>query len=67
MHALLIANTPQSIELVMRIARRDGSGARMLTQEHGPGLFLGEHSPHVLAVNRREEELCEMLTVVSSK
>ena len=33
----------------------------LLMQTHGPGFFVGESGLHVLAANRREEELCDAL------
>ena len=48
-HALLIANTPQSIRLAMDIFAR---WPRLLTYGHAQGFFTGEHALHILAVNR---------------
>jgi hypothetical protein len=59
-HALLIANNPEALELVMRLYREVPS---LLMQIHGPGFFVGEGGLHVLVVNRREEELCEALRI----
>ena len=59
-HALLIANNPEALELVLRLYREVPP---LLMQTHGPGFFVGEGGLHVLAVNRREEELCEALRI----
>ena len=57
-HALLIANTEGALTLCMELYRLH---PHLLMQAHGPGFFTGEHGLHVLAVNRREAELCEAL------
>lgn len=57
-HAILIANNMESLSLVLRLY---ASVPSLLMQTHGPGFFVGESGLHVLAVNRREEELCEAL------
>ena len=57
-HALLIANNAASLKLVLELYQL---WPRLLLQKHGPGFFLGEHGLHVLAVNRREYELCRAL------
>ena len=63
-HALLIANTPQSLELCIQIFRR---WPRLLPHAHGPGLFQGEHALHILAVNRRDDELCIVLEIAAKR
>eukprot|EP00966_Prymnesium_polylepis_P331997 7387536-Prymnesium_polylepis.1 len=54
-HGLLVANTPMSLQLVMRIY---GEHPKLLLQQHQEGPFLGDNPLYVLAANEREEELC---------
>eukprot|EP00966_Prymnesium_polylepis_P269183 6218403-Prymnesium_polylepis.1 len=59
-HALAIANTDASLEMISELYAR---WPRMISLVHGPGLYQGEHALHIMAVNRREEELCKMLDI----
>ena len=40
---------------------------RLVFHGHGPGLFQGEHALHILAVNRREDTLCELLELAHAR
>ncbi len=62
-HAIVLANTPQAVELTERVIFARPS---LLTQVHtkhrlGFPLFAGEGTLHVLAVNRQEELLCRLI------
>ena len=59
-HAILIANNPEALNCTLRLY---ASVPSLLMQTHGPGFFVGESGLHVLAVNRREEELCDALAL----
>jgi hypothetical protein len=57
---LLLSNTKEAMKqcLALYALRPD-----MLLQVHFPGPFVGESALHVVAINRREDELCEMLLI----
>ena len=57
-HALAIANTKESLNLVVDLCR---GNPRLVMQAHGPGLFLHETLLHILAVNRQQDLLLELL------
>ena len=59
-HALLISNTPAAIKLVLRIFER---WPRLMTLTHGRGPFQAENSFHILAANRRENDLIRALGI----
>lgn len=63
-HALLVANTEQSILLAMRLFKAEPG---LMLQTHGPGPFYGENCMHCIAVNSHEEELCEMIALATKK
>ncbi|KAL1507839.1 hypothetical protein AB1Y20_007447 [Prymnesium parvum] len=60
LHALAISNTPEALSLICELI---SLWPRMIPLVHGAGLYLGEHLFHILAVNRREDELCRMLHI----
>ena len=37
----------------------------LLTHQHGPGPFIGEHSMHIMVVNRNEDLLCRCLQLAT--
>lgn len=55
---LMVANTAAAMELARTIYTLRPA---LLGQQHAPGPFLGETVFHVLAANRREEELCAFI------
>ncbi|KAL1496128.1 hypothetical protein AB1Y20_014749 [Prymnesium parvum] len=57
-HAMLISNSAAAIKVVHQIYCR---WPRMMTLTYGRGLFQGENALHILAANRKEQELIEML------
>ena len=59
-HALTLSNRDLSIAFVIRAAR---SRPELLCQQHLPPIFTGETCLHILAVNCREDELCDLLDV----
>ena len=63
LHSLLLANTSPSIALAMAIYN---ARPRLLLQVHADGPFTGEHGLHILAVNRRELELCTLVRLAVS-
>ena len=63
-HALLVANTEQSLLLAMRLFKAEPG---LMLQTHAPGPFYGENCMHCIAVNSHEDELCEMLALASKK
>lgn len=64
LHVLLIANTPAALALAMALAH---ARPRLLLQSHAEGFFTGEHGLHILAVNRRESELCVLLQLAGDR
>lgn len=63
-HALLIANNQFSMALCMRLV---GWSPMRILDAHGAGMFYGENCMHVLCVNSREAEACELFDEVSSR
>lgn len=64
LHGLLVANTPQALALALRVYQRRPA---LLLQAHtSSGPFLGENALHILAVNRREPELCTCIELAAS-
>ena len=63
-HALVIANTSASIALALAIFHQ--RPARLPTP-HSDGPFKGEHAMHILAVNRRERELCTLIRLARDR
>ena len=63
LHALLISNTSPSIALALAILQRRPS---LMLQAHDVGPFRGEHGLHILAVNRRERELCTLIRLAQA-
>lgn len=57
LHVLLIANTSPSIAVALIVFRQL---PELLVQAHADGPFKGEHGLHILAVNRRERDLCAL-------
>jgi len=62
-HALLVANTPESIELTAMLFK---ANPRLMLQTHAPGPFVGEGCLHIGIVNRHEELLCSMLDLATA-
>ena len=64
-HALLVCNTPASLEVSMEIFQ---TRPMLLTQVHTPdGPFRGESSLHICAVNRREQTLIELVELAVAR
>lgn len=61
-HGLLVANTPASISLVLDAFH---SRPSLIPLRHVGQPFLGENALHVLAVNKREPELCEIIELAA--
>jgi hypothetical protein len=66
-HALLVCNTEDSVDLSMRIFDRVPA---MVTRVHrapkAPFLYDGESSLHILAVNHREDEFVRLVELATS-
>lgn len=63
LHALLVANTEASLGLALDIYQAMPS---LLTQYHTGKIFTGENPLHILAVNSREDVLCECIVVAAN-
>ena len=65
LHALVVCNTPESLAVSMDLYRQH---PQWLTQVHAaPGPFVGESVLHILAVNRREDLLIELIDQIKQK
>ena len=64
-HALVVCNTPASLELSMDIYREY---PQLLLQTHAPsGPFSGESSLHILAANKQEALLLELVNLATEQ
>lgn len=68
-HALVVCNTPESLELSMELFERF---PYLIPQVHVPTrdslpLFVGESSLHICAVNRREKEFLRIVQLAQEK
>ena len=61
-HGLLVANTPPSIDLVLEAFRRRPS---LIALPHVGQPFEGENALHILAVNKHETELIELIDLAA--
>eukprot|EP00322_Chrysochromulina_rotalis_P000732 CAMPEP_0115884524 /NCGR_PEP_ID=MMETSP0287-20121206/30166_1 /TAXON_ID=412157 /ORGANISM="Chrysochromulina rotalis, Strain UIO044" /LENGTH=897 /DNA_ID=CAMNT_0003340839 /DNA_START=17 /DNA_END=2710 /DNA_ORIENTATION=+ len=55
---MLVANTTAALELCTELFT---IWPELMAQAHLPGPFMGENTLHVLAVNRQEDTLCDLL------
>ena len=63
-HGLLVSNVPASLELVLKaFEARPG----LIPLRHIGQPFEGENALHILAVNKREDELCRLIVIATSK
>ena len=62
--AMLVANNKAAIDVCVEIYT---IWPELLAQAHLPGFFIGENALHVLAVNRQEDALCDLLYMAESK
>ena len=62
LHALLISNSEAAIQMCVDLIRH--SPIRAL-DSHATGHFTGENCIHVLAVQLREDELCELFDTIA--
>ena len=62
-HALLVCNTRQSLELSMTILQK---APKLLLQTHMPPIFTGEGVLHILCANRREHEAIQVLNLAQA-
>ena len=62
-HALVVCNTPESLLLALELYQKHTASHKLLHVPHrnGTPLFVGESALHILAVNRHEEELVQVL------
>lgn len=63
LHGLLVANTKPSLSLALSIYK---ARPTLLLQAHIYKLFLGENALHILAVNRREEQLIQCVELAAA-
>ena len=62
-HGLLVSNTPASLALVLEaFEARPG----LIALRHIGPPFEGENALHILAVNKREDELCRVIQLAAS-
>jgi hypothetical protein len=62
-HGLLVSNTPSSLALVLEaFEARPG----LIALRHIGPPFEGENALHILAVNKREDELCRVIKLAAS-
>ena len=57
-HALLIANTHDSVALAMRLF---AARPELIPQSHSSGAYRNENALHILAANRRESEFIQLV------
>ena len=63
-HGLLVSNVPASLELVLKaFEARPG----LIPLRHIGQPFEGENALHILAVNKREDELCRVIVIAMSE
>ncbi len=62
-HGLLVSNTPASLALVLDAFR---ARPQLIPLRHVGQPFEGENALHILAVNKKEEELCEVIELAAS-
>jgi len=63
LHGMLVANTKPSLSAVLSIYRRRPA---LLPQSHTLKVFAGENALHILAVNKREADLCECIEIAAA-
>lgn len=63
LHALLVSNQERSLNLVLSVF---GARPDLLPLAHVGQPFAGENALHVLAVNRREHELCHLIELAAA-
>ena len=68
-HALVVCNTPESLELSMELFERVPALLAQVHVKHRAGfpLFSGESSLHICAVNKREKEFIKIVQLAMSK
>lgn len=68
-HALVVCNTPESLELSMELFARVPALLKQVHVKHRAGipLFCGESSLHICAVNKREVEFVRIVDLAQSK
>lgn len=62
LHGLLVANTTASLHLVIDCYRAKPA---LIDQVHSGKIFGGENGMHILCVNSRESELCEVIEIAA--
>ena len=65
LHALVIADTDESLELAMHVYMAKPELLLLTHIDETP--FAGQNALHVLAVNRREQELCALVELAASR
>ena len=68
-HALVVCNTPESLDLSMELFELQPALMSQLHVKHRAGfpLFTGESSLHILAVNKHEDLLCRLIQLARQK
>ena len=64
MLGLLVSNTKAALTCALEIYR---AKPLLIAQCHTPFIFTGENALHILSVNRREPELCEIIELAASR